>query len=97
MTAAFPESFISRRVNDHSWADDSVVIGDFLFLPASSAGGTNGRLKGVGGVIALTWSAPALEELVAAMAQLEQEFLSAWRDAGLPTLDQERTVQHDHA
>jgi hypothetical protein len=97
MTAAFPESFTSGRANDHSWADDSVAIGDFLFLPASASEGAGGRLKGVDGVIVLTWSAPTVEELVAAMAQLEQEFLSAWRDAGLPALDQERTVRHDHA
>ncbi|MBT2444699.1 hypothetical protein J7E93_32320 [Streptomyces sp. ISL-36] len=97
MTAALPESFTSGHMNAPSWADSSVAIGDFLFLPASSAGGINGSLKGVGGVIALTWSAPTLEEFVTAMAQLEQEFLSAWRDAGLPTPAQGRTVQHHHA
>ncbi|MET9433832.1 hypothetical protein [Streptomyces sp. NPDC006551] len=97
MTAALPESFISRRVNAPSWADGSVAIGDLLFLPASSADGVDARLEGVDGVIALTWSAPTLEEFVAAMAQLEQEFLSAWRDAGLPQLAQGRAVLHHHA
>ncbi|MFJ8667277.1 hypothetical protein [Streptomyces sp. NPDC093600] len=97
MTPALPESFTSRRADAPSWADGSVALGDFLFLPASSAEGVNARLEGVGGVITLTWSAPTLEEFVAAMSQLEQEFLSAWSDAHLPQPDHGRAVLHHHA
>lgn len=97
MTAALRESFISERATTPPGVDESVAIGDFLFLPASSTGGINGSLKGVGGVIALTWSAPTLAEFVATMAQLEQNFRGAWRDAGLPALAQGKTVQRHHA
>ncbi|GAA2484876.1 hypothetical protein GCM10010393_14720 [Streptomyces gobitricini] len=93
MTAKRPPDHITRKPdNVPSWADDSVAMGHFLFVPGSSpSGGTNGSLRGTGGAVALTCSAPALEEFVAAMAHLEREFLSAWREAGLPILTPGRT------
>ncbi|MER7577898.1 hypothetical protein [Streptomyces sp. NPDC126514] len=97
MTAELPESFIFRRANESSWAGGSIPMGDFLFLPAPSGEGADARLERVGQVIDLTWSAPTLEEFVGAMYRLEQDFFSAWRDAGLPQLAQGKAVLHHHA
>ncbi|MFF8288119.1 hypothetical protein ACF068_02655 [Streptomyces sp. NPDC016309] len=74
-------------------------MGDFLFIPASSpVEGINGTLRGRGAVIALTWSAPVLQELATTINDLETAFRAAWRRAGLPTgAGKGRAGFHEHA
>lgn len=60
----------------------SRLMGEFLYIPASSlTGGLSGELRDGNDVIPLTWSAPALEEFVAAMDRIEKGFLYRWVEA----------------
>ncbi|MCP9956344.1 hypothetical protein [Streptomyces sudanensis] len=60
-------------------------MGDFVFIPASAfSHGVSGRLWSSEEAVPLTWSAPALEEFVAAMERIERDFSSSWREADLP-------------
>lgn len=81
MRGTLTGNYALRRTGFRALAHGSTILGEFVFVPASSAvGGINGTLRSVDKEIPLTWSAPALEEFVTTMHHIEHELLSSWEE-----------------